>query len=153
MPKNRIATRRDQISLAAFAALTGGCLACTTPAYAASYRSTFEGDSVENYTPLGGKNSEGSKLEITEEKAYSGKQSLKLSYKSSGHIEFSSRKVQKLDFVGDKLYVAMWVYGSGKRDFQSASLRLLDKNNETFQFTIPGFAEVKAGEKFAPSLI
>lgn len=122
-------------------------LLLSVAAHAATVSFSFENQTPPDYSTLSGKNAEGSQLSISREKAHDGNRSLKLDYQTAGgYIQFTPRNVQPADFTGDKLYIALWVYGAGRRDFASASVRLLDKNNETFQYTVPGFAEAMGGD-------
>ncbi|RYG69453.1 hypothetical protein EON80_09760, partial [bacterium] len=68
-------------------------------AHAATYTQTFESDKASNYSPLKGRNSEGSTLAISEAKAHEGRQSLQLNYKTAGYIEFTINQVELQDFV------------------------------------------------------
>ena len=139
-------TRRARAG-AAFLILVAGLLNTPSPASAAEFAQDFEQDQTADYSALQGKNAEGSSLEVSTEKAHQGQKSLKLSYKlRDGYIEFNRLRVEKTDFTGDKLYLSVWVNGTGRRDFDGGAVRFLDSHNETFQFDIPGFAEALAGE-------
>jgi hypothetical protein len=130
------------------AALTAAHFLSTGDAKAATpVLQDFENVKTSDFSQITGQGLESSKLEVSMEKAHSGRQSLKLTYQSAGgYLQFTPVKGPRLDLAGNKLEVAMWVYGSGKRDFSSAALRILDKNNESFQFDIPGLAEAMSGE-------
>jgi len=134
------------LSLVFGAALWGAVL--VAPARAATtVVQDFETAKTSDFSGLKGKGAEGSQLEVGAEQAHGGKQSLRLAYRSTGGwIEFTPVEAPPLNLTGDTLHLALWVKGAGKEDFGDGALRLLDKNNETFQYPIPGLAEAIAGE-------
>lgn len=122
-------------------------LALAPTTHAATDIYAFETETARNFSSILGKGSEGSTLDVSREQPHSGRQSLKISYQSSGGwIEFITRNSRELSPEGNTLYLSFWVYGAGKSDFNGGGLRLQDSNGEAFQFDLPEFAQAIGGE-------
>lgn len=95
-----------------------------------------------------GKASEGSSLALSEEKAHSGKKSVKVHYEftGTGYLQFSIGNPAPLPKT-DKVKLSAWIYGTGLSAFSSGAIRFIDANNETFQYRLaPEFAAGLNGE-------
>lgn len=99
----------------------------------------FESIGNDHFLPVGGKESQGSTIEISSERAHQGRKAAKVNYRfsGSGFLELHSARPRELVTAGDKLYLSLWVYGAGQNHYANIALRLLDADGEVFQYSLP----------------
>ncbi|MDF2440655.1 MAG: hypothetical protein JWN98_1639 [Abditibacteriota bacterium] len=116
-----------------------GLLMLTVPVRAQGLSQSFEAVGNDHFLPVGGKDSKGSTIEISTERAHQGQKSAKVNYKfsGSGFLELHSARPRDLVTTGDKLHLSLWVYGAAQNHYANIALRLLDAEGEVFQYSLP----------------
>ncbi len=114
-----------------------GLLAAPIWAQAPQNKYDFEDAASLAFQMVPGKASNGSTIQVSDEKAHSATKAVKVHYQftGTGYLQFLTPTPIALD-AGSGAKVSVWVYGTGLHAFDGAAIRFIDAHNETFQYQL-----------------
>ncbi|RYX80593.1 hypothetical protein EON83_27925 [bacterium] len=97
----------------------------------------FEDTGKLAFQMVPGKASPNSTIQLSEEKAHSGRKAIKVHYEftGAGYLQFLTPSPVALS-TGSSVTISAWIYGTGLHAFDGAAIRFIDTHGETFQYRL-----------------